>query len=70
VTEGISDENVQREMFKLIVASFLKSPIVTERNKNNMLYLIQKQPNRAFEEQYIGQIKAKITYKKYTVVEN
>jgi hypothetical protein len=57
-------------MYKIIINSFINSSIVTERNKNNLIKMIQKQPDRSFEEQHIEKIKSKSTNKKYTVMEN
>jgi hypothetical protein len=39
-SEAITDEDERKEMYKYIVNSFLKSPIVTDTNKNNILHLV------------------------------
>jgi hypothetical protein len=62
--EGIKDENHRKEMYKTIIECFLKSPIVTDRNKNNLLTRVQKLKDKSFEKEYADKIKKKQTYKR------
>lgn len=60
-SEAITDEDEKTEMYKYIVNSFLKSPIVTDTNKNNVMHQVQKLPNKSIEEEFGTKIMKKQT---------
>jgi len=68
VTEGITDPKERLDLYRQIISYFLAAHITTEKNKTNLLNLIEK-TDEEFRNQYQGKIRDKKTCPKDSTVQ-